>query len=414
MRYPRALTGLALTLSLLLAACGETVTRNALPEALVDKAYPLGIPGLRTWGDALNKQELEAYLVANTKRLRATYGRELAEGKTPELYFLGLSGGGQWGAFGAGILKAWTESGTRPEFTGVSGVSTGAIIAPFAFLGPKYDPVLEEVYTTYSTDQLVEERVLSGLVSGDSLFDTAKLEAIIESKVTPEFLAEIAEEYRKGRLLLVGTTDLDAGRPRIWNMGAIAASGDPDAPHLFRQVILASASIPVAFPPALIDVVAPDGTIYDEMHVDGGATSQVTFVSPDIPIRMATIEALGRNLDRHLYLIMNNDLSPPYQQINPRIGDIGSAAVSSLIRGSGIGDLYKLYLISQRDDIAFDVGWIPAQVPCPDPAPAAIFDRAFMKCLFDFGGELFREGKLWRDLPPFYATETEIASKSGR
>ena len=391
-------------LPLLVCACGQSVTRNALPEALVDQANPLGIPGLRTWGDSLSKQEMEGFAAGNAARLKAMFGRELAAGENPPtLHFLGLSGGGQWGAFGAGVLKAWTESGTRPEFTGVSGVSTGALIAPFAFLGPDYDDVLEEMYTKYSTDDLIEEKVFSGLVSGDALADTAKLEAIIAEKVTPEFVAKIADEYRKGRILLVGTTDLDAGRPRIWNMGAIAASGHPDAPHLFRQVILASASIPVAFPPALIDVVAPDGTVYDEMHVDGGATSQVTFVSPDVPIRQETIAALGRNLDRHLYLIMNNDLSPPYAQINPRIPDIGGAAVSSLIRGSGIGDLYKLYLISQRDDIEFDVGWIPAEVPCPDPTE--VFDRPFMKCLFGVGGDLFRQGKLWRDLPPFYVLE---------
>ena len=109
---------------------------------------------------------------------------------------------------------------------------------------------------------------------------------------------------------------------------------------------------------------------------------------------------------------MNNDLSPPYTPIKPRIADIGGAAVSSLIRGSGIGDLYKLYLVSQRDDIAFDVGWIPAEVPCPDPT--AIFDRPFMKCLFQFGGDLFRQGKLWRDLPPFYAVEGKAGSGTHR
>lgn len=410
MRLCRVLTGLLLALSL--AACGETVTRNPLPESLVNQANPLGIPGLRIWGDSLSQQELDAWLANNITRMRQVYGPAIAAGEVPTLHYLGLSGGGQWGAFGAGILKAWSESGTRPEFAGVSGVSTGAIIAPFAFLGPKYDGVLEEFYTTYSTDQLVEERIFSGLISGDSLFDTAKLEAIIADNVTPEFLADIAAEHRKGRILLVGTTNLDSGRPMIWNMGAIAASGHPDAAHLFRQVILASASIPVAFPPALIKVMAPDGTVYDEMHVDGGATSQVTFVSPDIPIRVATIEALGRNLNRHLYLIMNNDLAPPYSQINPRIADIGGAAVSSLIRGSGIGDLYKLYLIAQRDDIAFDVTWIPAEVPCPEPTE--VFDRVFMRCLFDFGGTLFRQGELWRDLPPFYALEKDISEKTAK
>jgi hypothetical protein len=196
---------------------------------------------------------------------------------------------------------------------------------------------------------------------------------------------------------------IDAGRPMIWNMGAIAASGHPDAPHLFRQVILASASIPVAFPPAIIEVVGPDGKVYDEMHVDGGATSQVTFIASEVPIRTATIAALGRNIDRRLYLIMNNDLAPPYDPIQPRIADIGGAAVSSLIRGSGTGDLYRLYLTAERDDIAFKVGWIPPRVPCPGPQETV--DAVFMQCLYGAGAELFRSGELWRELPPYYLLE---------
>ena len=157
MRYARALNGLFLALTLTLLACGETVTRNPLPAALVNQAKPLGLPGLRTWGDTLTKQELEAFTATNTARLKATYGRAIADGHPPPvLNFLGLSGGGQWGAFGAGVLKAWTESGTRPEFTGVSGISTGSIIAPFAFLGPKYDHVLEEIYTLQHQGPAVE------------------------------------------------------------------------------------------------------------------------------------------------------------------------------------------------------------------------------------------------------------------
>ena len=403
MKVYGALNGLMLAMALSVAACGATVVRNPLPAAMAGQALPLGMPGLRTWGDALGPAAVDEMLSERTAYMKKVYGPEIAAGKKPVLTYLGLSGGGQWGAFGAGILKAWTESGTRPEFTGVSGVSTGALIAPFAFLGPDYDAVLEEVYTKYSSKDLIEKTVLSGIVSGDSLTKTSKLEAVIAEKITPEVVAKIAAEYRKGRLLLVGTTNLDAGRPMIWNMGAIAASGHPDAVHLFRQVILASASIPVAFPPAIIKVTGPDGHIYDEMHVDGGATSQVTFVSPEVPIRKATIAALGRNLDRHLYLIMNNDLAPPYSAVRPRIADIGGAALSSLIRGSGTGDLYKLYLIARRDDVSFDVGWIPPEVACPDPKET--FDPVFMKCLFGVGGDLFRSGKLWQQLPPYFITE---------
>ena len=359
---------LVIAAAVLLAGCGPTLLRNPLPEPFLEEARPLGLEGLRFWGDVVSAEQLQNLVATRMAFLQETYEAEAAAEDEPVLSFLGISGGGQWGAFGAGVLRAWSESGTRPEFAGVSGISTGALIAPFAFLGPKYDPVLEEVYTAYQTDDLVEPKIFSGIVSGAALADTSKLEAIIAEKITPEFLDEIAAEHRKGRILLVGTTNLDAGRPVIWNMGAIAASGHPDAARLFRQVILASASIPVAFPPAIIKVVAPDGNVYDEMHVDGGATSQVTFVSPSIPVRALTEEALGRNIQRRLYLIMNNDLAPPYAPITPRIAAIGGAAVSSLIRGSGTGDLYKLYLIAQRDDIEFEVGCDSRRNPVSRPA----------------------------------------------
>ena len=381
-----------------LGACAATLPRSAVPEALLDEAQPLGIPGLRFWGDEVSPEQIESLVKGRT-----TYLREIVErsgGQDEALNFLALSGGGQWGAFGAGVLKAWTESGTRPAFVGVSGISTGAIIAPFAFLGPGYDPVLEEIYTQYSTEDLLETTIFSGLISGTALANTAPLAAIIAEKVTPDFLAEIANEHRKGRLLLVGTTNLDSGRPVIWDMGAIAASEHPDALQLFRQVILASASIPVAFPPAVIEVTTPDGQIYDEVHVDGGATSQVTFVSPSIPIKALTEEAVGRNVRRHLYLVMNNELIPPYTPVRLRIANIGGAAVSSLIRGSGTGDLYKLYVVAERDDIDFSVGWIPARTRCSPPIET--FDPVFMRCLFEVGGELFRSGELWRDLPPSF------------
>ena len=381
-----------------LGACAATLPRSAVPEALLDEAQPLGIPGLRFWGDEVSPEQIESLVKGRT-----TYLREIVErsgGQDEALNFLALSGGGQWGAFGAGVLKAWTESGTRPAFVGVSGISTGAIIAPFAFLGPGYDPVLEEIYTQYSTEDLLETTIFSGLISGTALANTAPLAAIIAEKVTPDFLAEIANEHRKGRVLLVGTTNLDSGRPVIWDMGAIAASEHPDALQLFRQVILASASIPVAFPPAVIEVTTPDGQIYDEVHVDGGATSQVTFVSPSIPIKALTEEAVGRNVRRHLYLVMNNELIPPYMPVRLRIANIGGAAVSSLIRGSGTGDLYKLYVVAERDDIDFSVGWIPARTRCSPPIET--FDPVFMRCLFGVGGELFRSGELWRDLPPSF------------
>lgn len=387
--------------ALVLSACGQTLTRMPVPADLANAAEPFGRPGLRFWGDALSKDEIAAFIAFHAPAMKRAFGEEIAAGRTPVLDYLALSGGGQWGAFGAGVLAAWTEAGTRPEFQGVSGVSTGAIIAPFAFLGPDYDATLREIYSLYATADLVEPTVLSGLLSGSALSDTSRLGGIIERYMTPEVLAAIAAEHRRGRLLHIGTTNLDAGRPVIWDIGAIADSGEPGALDLVRTLIRASAAIPVAFPPMIVAVQTPDGRAFDEMHVDGGASSQVTFVSPAIPIAELTRDILGRNLDRRLWVIVNNDLEPSHQALRPRITDIGEAAVSSLIRGSGVGDVYRLNAIAERDEVEFNVTWIPSDVPCP--APVEDFDRAFMACLFDAAGDLFRSGRLWRDTPPFFA-----------
>ena len=394
-----------------LSACATGIARRAAPPEVADLAHPFGIEGLREWGDALPAAEVAAIIARREPEMRALFAEEIAAGRTPQVDYLALSGGGQWGAFSAGILEAWTESGTRPNFIGVSGVSTGAIIAPFAFLGPKYDPTLREIYSRYATVDLLEPTIFSGLVSGTALSDTTPLARMIASYITPELLEEIAAEHRAGRLLYVGTTNLDAGRPVIWDIGAIANSGAPGALDLVRDLIRASAAIPVAFPPIFVDVVAPDGMTYDEMHVDGGASSQVTFVSPEVPVAATTVAALGRNIDRRLWVIVNNDLEPPRRQIAPRLPAIGAAAVSSLIRGSGVGDVYRLYAIASRDEIEFNATWIPPETPCPEPTED--FDRAFMACLFDHGGDLFRSGELWRDTPPFFAAPGQEASRPG-
>jgi predicted patatin/cPLA2 family phospholipase len=390
-----------LILALVFAGCGHGVVRDPVPDALVDAVEPFGRAGLREWGDALPPEKVAAFISAATAGMTARYGPEIAAGRTPRADYLALSGGGQYGAFGAGILDAWARSGTRPVFAGVSGISTGAIIAPFAFLGPEYDATLREIYSEYDTAQLIEDTVFSGLISGMALSDTTRYAGIIAKYITPEILEKIAAEHRKGRLLFIGTTNLDAGRPVIWNVGAIAASGEPGALALVRDLIRASSAIPVAFPPIFVKVMTPDGREFDEMHVDGGASSQVTFISPEIPIAEATRRALGRNIDRRLWVIVNNDLEPPHSVIDPRIAPIGQAAVSSLIRGSGVGDLYRLDKIAERDEIAYRATWIPARTPCPDPVED--FDRAFMKCLYDYAGDYFRSGALWTDEPPFFA-----------
>jgi predicted patatin/cPLA2 family phospholipase len=390
----------AALLCLALTGCGTALLRNPVPADQASTAHPLGIWGLRSWGDVVEPAELDLFVERQALRLRERFGAEIAAGRTPTVDLLAISGGGPDGAFSAGVLRAWTASGTRPEFNVVSGVSTGAIIAPFAFLGAEHDDTLEEIYTTLRTEDVARETLFSGIVSGIALTDTSGLARKIAQYVTPELLAKIAAENARGRLLLVGTTNLDAGRPMIWNMGAIAASGHPDALQLFRDVIRASAAIPIAFPPVFIKVRTADGREYDEMHVDGGATSQVVLVSPQIPVAALTRQHLGRNLNRRMWVLVNNQVLPDFEQVRPRITAVGARSVSSLIRGSGIGDMYKLYLIAERDEAQFRAAWIPANTGCP--TSDEMFDPTYMRCLMELGAARQRAGTLWHPLPPHF------------
>ena len=256
-----------LFLAIVVTGCSSLPERNPLPESLSEDAVIPGIASARYWADEappetddwfnLTKEELKS-------RYPGTYGREHN--------YLAISGGGQRGAFGAGLLCGWTEAGTRPEFTVVTGVSTGALIAPFAFLGPEYDHVIKELYTSYSTTDIVKPRSSLKTLLGDAATDSTPLREKLVRYIDEDVMAAIAAEYKKGRVLDIVTTNLDAARPVAWNIGRIASSGSPHALQLIRDVMLASASIPAAFPPVMFDVEA-NGKRYDELHVDGGATA---------------------------------------------------------------------------------------------------------------------------------------------
>ena len=258
-----ALKGLyKLALVLLLAGCASAGARNPVPYTLEDNAQVAGMQAetIRFWGDELppNLPALRQKRLAQLKQSRPEFR---GGGRRPVSNSLALSGGGSYGAFGAGMLVGWTASGTRPDFDVVTGVSTGAITAPFAFLGPKYDPALRQVFTRSHTSDIAILRPVRGLLGGSSLSSNAPLAEIIAHYVDKAFLAEVAAEHKKGRRLLIGTTNLDAQRPVIWDMGEIASSGMPESLELFRTVLLASAAIPAAFPPSFIKVTA-EGTSY--------------------------------------------------------------------------------------------------------------------------------------------------------
>jgi predicted acylesterase/phospholipase RssA len=219
--------------------------RQPLPPEYTLKAGIPGIPEARFWGDewpTFAEEKLEEFTVDDIQReFSGIYNK-------PHNY-LAISGGGANGAFGAGLLIGWTATGERPEFTMVTGISTGALTAPFAFLGPDYDDEMQEVYTTTTTEDIARKRNPITAAFGDSVTDTAPLGALIAKYIDAEMIDAIAREHKRGRRLYVGTVNLDAGRSVIWNIGAIAASDYPQKASLIHQLLRASAAIPVAFPP---------------------------------------------------------------------------------------------------------------------------------------------------------------------
>lgn len=313
----------------------------------------------------------------------------------PAVNYLAISGGGDNGAYAAGLLNGWTAAGTRPEFKLVTGISTGALIAPFAFLGSGYDATLKEVYTTISPEDVIKPRnFISGVLS-DAMADNAPLRALTRQSVNEEFLKLVAAEYAKGRFLLIATADMDARRPIIWDMGKIATYGGPKALDLFVNVMIASASIPAGFPPVMIDVEA-DGKAYQEMHVDGGIMAQV-FAYPAGISAKSFAASSGATRDRRLFVIRNARLDPDWAQVERNTMSIAGRAVASLIQSQGIGDLYRIYALTQRDGVDFNLAFIPASFDAPHKVE---FDNDYMRALYDLGYNLAVKGYPWLKLPP--------------
>jgi predicted acylesterase/phospholipase RssA len=309
--------------------------------------------------------------------------------------FLAVSGGGSNGAFGAGLLVGWSEAGTRPKFDIVTGISTGALIAPFAFLGPAYDPQLKGIYTNYGTNDIARKRNVVAILANASVADPAPLESLIEHYVTPDFLRAVAVEHRKGRRLLIGTTNLDAQRPVIWDMGAIASRDDQRSQELFRKILLASASIPGVFPPVLIPV-EHEGRVYDEMHVDGGVANQVFLFPSQVDPRRYDAR-LGRAPVRRIYIIRNARIAPEWDSVEPKLTQIASRSISSLIKYQGLGDLSRMYLQARSYNAEFNLAVIPDSFTLREPEP---FDLSYMRALYDVGYQLGRTGYRWQKRPP--------------
>jgi len=376
--------------ALLMTGCATGHKRNPLPEAYGDIAQIPNIPDARFWGDTLPPGIQEK--LADIKE-------EISEKSPGEKYkpidYLSISGGGANGAFGAGLLVGWTTAGNRPSFRVVTGISTGGLMAPFAFLGPEYDAKLKKLYTTTSTKDILDKRSLFSILTADSAADTKPLREMLEDVIDEKVLEAIITEHDKGRRLLIGTTNLDAKRPVIWNIGIIAKSGAPNALKLIRDILVASAAIPGAFSPVYIEVEA-NGHRYDEIHVDGGTSSQVFLYPASLDLDWVKRKIGLKGISR-IYIIRNSHIEPDWETVKPRIVPIMGNTVDTLIRTQGIGDLYRIYLGAQRDGMDYSLAFIPSDF---EEESKEAFDPEYMSKLFELGYQMAINGYPWEKAPP--------------
>ncbi|MDD5115989.1 MAG: patatin-like phospholipase family protein [Candidatus Omnitrophica bacterium] len=382
---------------LLVSGCAGV--RHAVPEETLINSSVFGLRDIRAFSGIPSdsfKKDFIGLLENEQKDARPFF--DFNSSRTYSM--LAISGGAANGAYGAGLLNGWSESGNRPVFKVVTGISTGAIIAPFAFLGSGYDRQLKEFYTAYSTKDIV--RIRSPRIRipfSNSIASTVPLQRLIEKYIDAKLLEDVASEHGKGRRLYVGTTNLDAGRLVIWDMGKIASAGNKDALMLFRKVILASASVPVAFPPVYLKVEA-DNNIYDEMHVDGGISKQVFFLYDVLQGLDKALKAKGIDASKiryEIYVIRNGYIDPFYKEVPDKLFAIAERTVDTMTNAQSIGDLYQLYVFTNNSKGDFNLAYIPATHLS---GAKELFDPVEMRELFDLGFKEALDGYPWKKIPP--------------
>jgi len=376
------LPGLLLLAVYALAAC-SAIPRRPAPPTLIAPVAPVGFPAtVRFLG-----YDRDSFL----KHADETVGRLGAAAGGGPIRALALSGGGAGGAFAAGALIGMTRRGDRTQFDVVTGVSTGALVAPFAFLGPAWDAELKEAFDSYRPQRLLKPRgwlaflFLPGYYRGEPLVD------LVDHFVTDRLIQAVAEQAAKGRLLLVATTDLDKEEAVIWDMGAIAATGGEAARELFRDVLIASASIPGLFPPVLIHVEG-EGASYDEMHVDGGTTQSFFLTSQIAQQEKKHFQVLDR---AQVFVLVNGPLSTYPQTTRQRPVSVLARSFSAGLTYASRRTLELTAAFADRNQMDFHFTYIPVTYPFKGPLD---FKFSSMHALFEFGANCAQAGRLWTTL----------------
>lgn len=386
--FPGAAFACMVGLGVALSGCSSLEPRVAYTSAESLSADIPGMGAVRFYADA------PAYVFDRFRR--DVYAQAAARHEPVSV--LALSSGGSDGAFGAGFLKGLTEAHQRPQFTMVTGVSTGALIAPFAFLGSAYDKTLEDLYTSGFAATLVKDVNVFNGVFGNALVDSDRLGRLIARYIDQPMLDAVAAEHRRGRRLLVVTTNIDAQRSVIWDMGAIASVRSPTALSLFRQVLAASASIPGLFPPRLIDVEA-GGRSFQEMHVDGATVRQI-YVAPDEVIFGAGRGSSGGQ-PKDIYILVNNKIDPSFQVVDNSAVAVAARALSTVLKREGRNNVLSTYAYAATHGVGYHLAYIGADAPdVPAGDETAQFSTSYMQQMFASGVAQGRQPSPWASRPP--------------
>ncbi len=381
---------LALVLGLLgPIGCG-TIPRNPVPVEQIPKAEIPGMPGVRSFG-VEHRESFYKDLVQSVRDEPPGLFPKNPDGTKPYAALI-LSGGGQNGAFGAGFLTGWAQAGTRPTFKIVTGVSAGALIAPFAFVGPDYDDDLKAIFTSLDKKDIVKTRL-----GREALGNTKPLDALIAQHFTEDMLQKVAAEHARGRRLYIGTTHMDAQRFMVWNMGAIARSGHPDSFALFRKVVLASTSIPIFMPPVMFEIEV-DGKRYDEMHADGGVVSNLFFITPTADMARARQELGIKAGGTRIYIIRNGRSDPEPEQVERSLKDITPRTINTVTKFQTQGAIAIMYYFAKLNKNAFNYVEIPASY---EKQEKGMFNTAEMNRLYDIGLKVGASPNPWRTKPAF-------------
>ncbi len=389
------------TATLLMAAGCATTTRVAPATALIPPRdlVDLDAPGVyRTYDPEKAIEFLRGNRVARAA-------------SAPRRNVLALSGGGMYGAYTAGVLKGWTASGKRPTFDVVTGISTGSLIAPFAFLGPEYDDFLRERYTNVRSQDIYQMRSWVTLLWSDSIALSTPLRRLIAKEIDEPLLAKIAAAHAQGRRLYVGTTSLDSKRLVVWDMGAMASSSRPGKLELFRDVILASCSVPGVLPPVSIDV-SVDGERSSELHADGGVTASIfaDFSMLRGP-RQGAAESWTPPEAANVYAIVAGKIYPDPGRVQNGLFSVADESLTTVLKARSDGDLMKLFLMTTLTGGQFNLAAVPQAMPVG--ANALDFDPVLMRALFDTGYQFAACGKPWRDTPPGVEPDEQRLPRAG-